>query len=117
MDFVNLPKVKPPYLPPKEPNAPHYTLVLDLDETLIHYADGGKIHSGEDADVSLEVSPEHEDEPCFFIRPGLNQFLTKLAQHYELILYTAAMRDYADYFLSQIDHKKLFSHVLTREHC
>ena len=106
-------------MPPKSESAPAYTLVLDLDETLIHYVDGNRIHShgGEDAEVSLEVSPEHEDEPCFFIRPGLNQFLSKLAHHYELVLYTAAMRDYADYFLEQIDHKKLFSHVLTREHC
>ena len=67
-------------------------------------------------DVFL-LSPEHEDEPCFFIRPGLNQFLTKLAHHYELVLYTAAMRDYANYFMDQIDQKGLFSHILCREHC
>ena len=31
-----LPPVEPPYLPPaKDPNG--YTLVLDLDETLVHY--------------------------------------------------------------------------------
>ena len=112
-----LPKVTPPYLPPKDANAPEYTLVLDLDETLIHYVDGNRISRDEDHDESLEVSPEHEDEPCFFIRPGLNQFLTKLAHHYELVLYTAAMRDYANYFMDQIDQKGLFSHILCREHC
>ena len=53
-DFVQLPKVKPPYLPEKDPSAPAYTLVLDLDETLIHYVDGNH-HSGEDADVSIDA--------------------------------------------------------------
>jgi hypothetical protein len=32
-----LPKVVAPYLPPWLTNGKKYTLVLDLDETLIHY--------------------------------------------------------------------------------
>ena len=36
-NFTNLPKVSPPFLDPLEPNdSSTYTLVLDLDETLIH---------------------------------------------------------------------------------
>jgi len=37
-NFQNLPKVFPPFLPPLEGEAKTttYTLVLDLDETLIH---------------------------------------------------------------------------------
>lgn len=36
-NFTNLPKVSPPFLNPLEPSeTPVYTLVLDLDETLIH---------------------------------------------------------------------------------
>lgn len=33
----DLPIVYPPYLPPKPDDAKPYTLVLDLDETLIHF--------------------------------------------------------------------------------
>ena len=33
----NLPDVSPPYLPPKKNDGRIYTLVLDLDETLIHF--------------------------------------------------------------------------------
>lgn len=40
-NFTNLPKVSPPFLPPLEGEAKNttYTLVLDLDETLIHNVD------------------------------------------------------------------------------
>ena len=68
--------------------------------------------------LATELS-EEDDEPVFFIRPGLASFLTNLAQHYELVLYTAATREYADFFLKNIDPKQLFkdTHILTREHC
>ena len=39
-NFTNLPKVYPPFLPPlEEDQKGTYTLVLDLDETLIHNVD------------------------------------------------------------------------------
>jgi len=34
---LNLPEVSPPYLPKKEIIDSPYTLILDLDETLIHF--------------------------------------------------------------------------------
>ena len=38
-EVVTLPLVEPPYLPPLSPEEAKktYTLVLDLDETLVHY--------------------------------------------------------------------------------
>lgn len=38
----SLPQVLPPYLPPKLKDAQPYTLVLDLDETLIHFEEVSK---------------------------------------------------------------------------
>lgn len=37
----SLPLVKEPYLPKLQPGDKEYTLVLDLDETLIHFVDQG----------------------------------------------------------------------------
>jgi hypothetical protein len=46
-----LPVVHPPYLPPLNTEEPVYTLVLDLDETLVHYV-------------------EIEDAGRYLVRPG-----------------------------------------------
>ena len=53
------------------------------------------------------------------MRPGLSDFLIELSEWYELVLFTAATRQYADYFLGHIDPRGLFSNdkILSREHC
>jgi CTD small phosphatase-like protein 2 len=66
-----LPPVDPPYLPKaKDPEA--YTLVLDLDETLVHYY-------------------ENNGESKFRIRPGCDKFLKEMSELYEVVIFTAAM--------------------------
>ena len=40
-----------------------------------------------------------------------------MSRHYELVLYTAATREYADYFLRLIDPRLLFGNrILSRQH-
>eukprot|EP00357_Protocruzia_adherens_P017029 CAMPEP_0115036424 /NCGR_PEP_ID=MMETSP0216-20121206/42123_1 /TAXON_ID=223996 /ORGANISM="Protocruzia adherens, Strain Boccale" /LENGTH=689 /DNA_ID=CAMNT_0002416267 /DNA_START=487 /DNA_END=2552 /DNA_ORIENTATION=- len=88
-----------PYLPPHaNPNG--YTLVLDLDETLIHYFD------------------EEEDDVGghFLIRPGTEDFLEEMSQHYELVVFTAGMQDYADWVLDQLDPHGFIKYRLYRQH-
>lgn len=50
-------------------------------------------------------------------RPGVDIFLEKLAQHYELIIYTASLSKYANPLLDWLDPKRLCSYRLFREHC
>lgn len=50
------------------------------------------------------------------VRPGVNKFLTELSQHYEIVIYTAALQDYADWILNSIDRKKVIAHRLYRQH-
>ena len=73
-NFTNLPKVHPPFLPPSEHE---YTLVLDLDETLIH-------------------NVEYGQDSFFLVRPGCVQFIELMAQYYEIVIFTAALQEYAD---------------------
>lgn len=98
-----MPKVYPPYLPPKCDTDKEYTLVLDLDETLIHFGDEGE-----------DDEEEGEGEMFYMVRPGLNKFLTELSLHYEIVIYTAGLKDYADWIINQIDRKRTISHRLYR---
>ena len=76
---VKLPEVEAPYLGPMRVGK-EFTLVLDLDETLIHY---------EEAEEGHELR----------VRPGAKEFLREMSQWYELVVFTAGMQDYADWVL------------------
>ena len=67
------------------------TLVLDLDETLVH----SSFKPPEQPDIVLPV--EIEDKMCYvyvLVRPGAISFLEELAEYYELIIYTASLSKY-----------------------
>ena len=97
--FGTLPQVEAPYLPRLAPEEESsiYTLVLDLDETLIHYSEMG-------------------GEGYFRERPGVHRFLHELALLYELVIFTAGLQDYADWVLDQLDQKGLIRYRLYRQH-
>lgn len=90
-----LPPVPAPYL--KENSEKQFTLVLDMDETLIHYY-------------------ESNGDGAFRIRPGCLQFLKEMSEIYEVGIFTAAMQDYADWVLDSIDSQKYISFRLYRQH-
>jgi CTD small phosphatase-like protein 2 len=37
------------------------------------------------------------------VRPGVTKFLQELSPYYEIVVFTAALQDYADWILNQID--------------
>merc|ERR1719181_2124208 len=82
--------------PPSNPNV--YTLVLDLDETLVHYF-------------------EFDGAGNYDIRPGMHDFLQRMSSlGYEIVIFTAATQDYADWVIDQIDEQRLVYHRLYRQH-
>ena len=104
IDYKNLVdkiKVKEPYLdfPPRK----KYTLILDLDETLI----------------SFHFISQEKGIGEIHLRPGLDNFLDIIKNYYEIIVFTSGTRDYADKVLNLIEHKigkKIFDGRLYREH-
>ena len=90
-------KVKPPFLPPLDTKKYTYTLVLDLDETLVHYI-------------------EEENRAYVQVRPYADYFLSELSKIFELVIFTAAAEDYADIVLNELDKNNLISYKLYRRH-
>ena len=54
------------------------------------------------------------DEGILNIRPGADDFLSTLAMHYELVIFTAAMQDYADWAIDHLKAKNCISYRLYR---
>ena len=91
-----LEKPIPPFLKPINPKY-EYTLVLDLDETLVHY-----LEDAENAYIQ--------------IRPGAEDFILDLSNYYELIIFTAALQNYADLAIDGLDPNQKISYRLYRNH-
>ena len=92
----SMPAIPPaPYLPPVAEEV--YTLVLDLDETLVHYVDAG-------------------ENSNLLVRPGSRDFLKEMAKYYEIVIFTAALQDYADWAIDIIDDDQVIKHRLYRQH-
>lgn len=76
------------------------TLVLDLDETLVH----SSFKPPENADIVLPV--DIEGKVCYvyvLIRPGCITFLEELAEYYELVIFTASLSKYAEPLMKILD--------------
>jgi hypothetical protein len=81
-------KIKEPYL--DFPPTKEYTLVLDLDETMI----------------SFQFTQPQNGIGQMHLRPGLENFLDVIKEYYEIIVFTSGTREYADMVLDVIEHKK-----------
>ena len=99
-----LPQPEPPFLPPKKKSdiiQKNYTLILDLDETLVRY----------------EINETNPDEANVILRPGLFYFLNKVYPLFDLVIWTVATKEYADPIIDIIEEKKnYFIARLFREH-
>jgi len=90
-------KIKEPFLPPIDNNKFIYTLVLDLDETLVHYI-------------------EEKDRHYVQVRPYAEYFISEMGKYFEIVIFTSAEEEYANIVLDEIDKNKVISHKLYRRH-
>ena len=109
---INFPFYK--ILPMKTRKTPKITLVLDLDETLVH---SDMVSQGNtDHIFKIRVNQEiYNIYVCY--RPGLFNFLSFVCGAFEVVIFTASMKAYAEQVLKEIDPKYLLRYKFYREAC
>lgn len=50
-------------------------------------------------------------------RPGVDEFLEALAAKYEVVVFTAGLKEYASLVLDRLDRKSVIAHRLYRDSC
>ena len=91
------------------------TLVLDLDETLVH-SQFLPFPIKSDAILKINIQEQVQDIHVL-IRPGVQTFLQRLSKLYEIVIFTASVSKYADPLLDLLDKDNYCSFRLFREHC
>ena len=81
-----------------------YTLVISLDETLIHFKIDNKMRNSNKGVIQL--------------RPWLNEFLSEIKPYYEIIAFSNGDKKYTELILNAIDKNKIFfDNKLCRNNC
>lgn len=94
-----------PLLKPQRPEfRGRKTLVLDLDETLVHSSFKAPTAREPPADIVLPVDIEGRICHVYvLVRPGCLKFLNEMAKYYEVVIFTASLSKYADPLMDIID--------------
>ena len=88
-----------PYI--KTKNIKKYSLVLDLEETLLHF----------------NINIINNNEGIVDIRPGTIKFLDDISEFYELIVFNEGEQQYTDLLIDSLEENKIyFEHRFYREH-
>lgn len=122
-----IPRRQPSYSIPDIPNGKltQKTLILDLDETLIHsMAKGGRMSTGHMVEVKLSTATGQgvpQLHPILYYvhkRPHCDDFLRRVCKWYNLVIFTASVQEYADPVIDWLEQeRKFFSGRYYRQHC
>lgn len=90
------------------------TIVLDLDETLVHSTFTFENY------VSFELNVNFENKNYTIYvkkRPGADFFLEEISKFYEIVIFTASLPEYANLVINILDKRNVCSYRLFRDSC
>ena len=91
------------------------TLILDLDETLVH---SSMKPFQRCADITLPITINGRRIFVYVLkRPFLEKFLEEMSLIYDIIIFTASLGEYAEPLLDILDKKNVVKYRLNRNHC
>ena len=101
-----------------KPQAEHVrgrkTLLLDVDETLVH----SSFTPTEAADIILPIDIEGRTCNIYVqVRPNCCEFIIEVGKYYEVVIFTASLSKYAIPLMDILDREKVAPQRLFREHC
>lgn len=98
----------------KSVNRRRKSLVLDLDETLVH----SQFKPNACCDLRMEIRDDHYNA-IFYVskRPHLDVFLRTVAQWYNVVIFTASLQKYADPLISVLDVNRVVKRRIFRQDC
>ncbi|TYJ50022.1 hypothetical protein E1A91_A01G176900v1 [Gossypium mustelinum] len=110
-----IPAFRPVLLPKQTRSCPPTTLVLDLDETLVH----SSLEPCDDADFTFPVNFNLQEHTVYVrCRPHLRDFMERVSGLFEIVIFTASQSIYAEQLLNVLDPKRrVFRHRVFRESC
>lgn len=126
-----IPRRQPSYINVEaDAQTPQKTLILDLDETLIHsMSKGGRMSTGHMVEVKLNttyvgvggqasIGPQHPILYYVHKRPHCDDFLRRVCKWFNLVVFTASVQEYADPVIDWLEsERKFFSARYYRQHC
>ena len=89
------------------------TLVLDLDQTLLY----STFEMPRCYDFDIRVPGNPSAVIYVNLRPHIAQFISIIGMIYEIVVFTAAKKEYAQKVISEIDKSGRINHFLYRESC
>jgi Dullard-like phosphatase family protein len=90
------------------------TLVLDLDETLVH----SSFKKIKQCDIRQPINFEGTYQTVYVnVRPHAEEFIKEMAKYYEIVMFTASIQKYAQPIFNKLDHGRKCAGMLYREHC
>lgn len=99
------------------PNLPRKTLVLDLDETLIHSLsryNSSTLNKNKGRSIEVKVMGNLPTLYHIYKRPYVEEFLSIVYQWFDLVCFTASIKEYADPVINYLEEQTLSNDIMKK---